>query len=130
MSEHISAVIYYDGEVCDIENGIVFLSKNTTRLFFNQNIDLTELCKRIRRKIFGTTPMRDSSIKYRFCVSIVPMTYDSFDIKGGHSLEAMVQTYLASGSPYLELYVQFSLPNEAFATLTSIVDREEYTTPT
>ncbi|PPS20356.1 hypothetical protein GOBAR_AA00245 [Gossypium barbadense] len=41
----------------------------------------------------------------------------------------MVQTYLARGSPYLELYVQFSSPNDAFATSTSNADREEYTTP-
>ncbi|KAH1107531.1 hypothetical protein J1N35_011299 [Gossypium stocksii] len=59
-----------------------------------------------------------------------PVTYDSFDIKGARSLEAIVQTYLASGSPYLELYVQFSLPNEAFATSTSITIQEEYMTPT
>ncbi|KAK5843383.1 hypothetical protein PVK06_005839 [Gossypium arboreum] len=82
MSEHISAVIYYDSEVCNTENGVVFLSENTVRLVFNQNIDLTELRKRIRGKIFGTTPMKVSSIKYRFCASVDPVTYDSFDIKG------------------------------------------------
>ncbi|KAH1113725.1 hypothetical protein J1N35_007103 [Gossypium stocksii] len=38
-------------------------------------------------KIFGTTPIRVSSIKYRFCHSVDPVTYDSFDIKGGRSLE-------------------------------------------
>ncbi|KAK5803690.1 hypothetical protein PVK06_031339 [Gossypium arboreum] len=41
----------------------------------------------------------------------------------------MVQTHLASGSPYLELYVQFSSPNETFATSTSTVIRDKYTTP-
>ncbi|KAK5802827.1 hypothetical protein PVK06_030452 [Gossypium arboreum] len=56
--------------------------------------------------------------------------YDSSDIKGPRSLEAIVQIHLASGSPYLELYVQFSSPNDAFATSTSNVVREEYTTPT
>ncbi|KAK5817094.1 hypothetical protein PVK06_022017 [Gossypium arboreum] len=68
MSEHISVITYYDGE----------------------NIDLTELRKRIRRKNFETTPIRVSSIKYRFFDSIDPVTYDSFNIKGGRSLEAMV----------------------------------------
>ncbi|KAH1090769.1 hypothetical protein J1N35_018026 [Gossypium stocksii] len=58
------------------------------------------------------------------------MTYDSFNIKGAHILEAMVQTHLASGSPYLELYVKFSSPNKAFVTLTSTIVREEYMTPT
>ncbi|MFQ6661970.1 hypothetical protein Gotur_029959 [Gossypium turneri] len=106
MSEHINVVIYYDGEVCHTENGVVFLSENTVRLVFNQNIDLTKLRKRIRHKIFGTTPMKVLSITYRFCSSIDPVTYDSFDIKGVRSLEAMVQTHLASGAPYIELYVQ------------------------
>ncbi|KAH1081918.1 hypothetical protein J1N35_021679 [Gossypium stocksii] len=42
----------------------------------------------------------------------------------------MVQTYLASGSLHLELYVQFLLPNEAFATSASTTVREEYMIPT
>ncbi|MFQ6653726.1 hypothetical protein Gotur_024975 [Gossypium turneri] len=116
MSEFISVVIYYDGEVCHIENGVVFLSENTVRLVFNQNIDLTELHKRIKRKIFGTTPMKVLSITYRFYPSIDPVTYDSFDIKGACSLEEMVQTHLASGAPYIELYVQFTSPNDVLAT--------------
>ena len=105
MSERINVVIYYDGEVCDTENGVVFLSENIARLGFNRNIDLTELRKRIRRKIFGTMPMKVQSIKYRFCASVDPVRYDSFDIKGPRSLEAMVETHLTSGSPYLEVYV-------------------------
>ncbi|KAK5839126.1 hypothetical protein PVK06_007888 [Gossypium arboreum] len=80
MSERISAVIYYDREVCNTEN-------------------------------------------------VDPVTYESFDIKGARSLEAMVQTHLASGSPYLELYVQFSSPNDAFAASTFIASREDYTIP-
>ena len=105
MSERISAVIYYDGEVCDTKNGVVFLSENTTRLVFNQNIDLTELRKRIRRKFFETTPTKVLSIKHQFCASVDPVRYDTFDIKGLRSLEAIVQTHLTSGSPYLELYI-------------------------
>ncbi|KAH1106908.1 hypothetical protein J1N35_010676 [Gossypium stocksii] len=31
-------------------------------------------------------------MKYRFCVSADPVTYNSFDIKGAPSLEAMGQT--------------------------------------
>ncbi|KAK5812557.1 hypothetical protein PVK06_027992 [Gossypium arboreum] len=80
-----------------------------------ENIDLTELRKRIRRKIFRTTPMKVLSIRYRFCASIDPITYDSFDIKGARSLEVMVQTHLASRTPYIELYVQFASPNDTFA---------------
>ena len=114
MSERISAVIYYDGEVCHTENGVVFFPKNTVQLSFNQNIDLTELRKRIRRKIFGTTPMKVLSITYRFCSCVDPVTYDSFDIKGVRSLEAMVQTHLASGATYIELYVQFTSPTDVF----------------
>ncbi|MFQ6630948.1 hypothetical protein Gotur_009065 [Gossypium turneri] len=38
----------------------------------------------------------------------------------------MVQTHLASGALYFELYVQFTSPNDALAT----VVREVYTTPT
>ncbi|KAH1096850.1 hypothetical protein J1N35_013771 [Gossypium stocksii] len=129
MSERMSAIIYYDSEVHHTENGVVFLLENTVRLVFNQNIELTDLCKRIRRKIFGTTPMKVLSIKYRFCASEDPVTYDSFDIRGARGLEAMVQTHLASGAPYLELYVQFSSPNDAFAASTSTAVREEYTTP-
>ncbi|KAH1066859.1 hypothetical protein J1N35_031846 [Gossypium stocksii] len=102
---------------------------NTVRLVFNQNIELTDLRKRIRRKIFDTTPMKVLSIKYRFCASDDPVTYDSFDIRGARGLEAMVQTHLASGAPYLELYVQFSSPNDAFTASTSTAVREEYTTP-
>ncbi|PPS16953.1 hypothetical protein GOBAR_AA03616 [Gossypium barbadense] len=49
-------------------------------------------------------PMKVLSIKYQFCASVDPVTYDSFDIKAARSLEAMVQTHLASGSPYLDLY--------------------------
>ncbi|KAH1083510.1 hypothetical protein J1N35_023271 [Gossypium stocksii] len=41
----------------------------------------------------------------------------------------MVQTHLASRTPYLELYVQFSSPNDAFAASTSTAVREEYTAP-
>ncbi|XP_052477417.1 uncharacterized protein LOC128032742 [Gossypium raimondii] len=125
MSERISAVIHYDGEVCHTENGVVFLSENTVRLVFNQNIDLTELRERIRLKIFGTTPMKVLSITYRFCSSVDPVTYDSFDIRGARSLEAMVQTHLTSGAPYIELYVQFTSLNDAVATGV----REEYATP-
>ncbi|KAH1039083.1 hypothetical protein J1N35_040826 [Gossypium stocksii] len=55
-----------------------------------------------------------------------PMTYDSFDIKGDYSLEAMVQTHLAYGSPYLELYVPFSSSNETFATSTSTTIRYKW----
>ncbi|KAH1064605.1 hypothetical protein J1N35_029592 [Gossypium stocksii] len=108
MSECMSAVIYYDGEVHHTEN---------------------DLCKRVRRKIFGMTPMKVLSIKYRFCASEDPVTYDSFNIRGARGLEAMVQTHLTSGAPYLELYVQFSSPNDASAGSTSTAVREEYTTP-
>ncbi|KAH1098022.1 hypothetical protein J1N35_014943 [Gossypium stocksii] len=73
--------------------------------------------------------MKVLSIKYRFCAFVDPVTYDLFDIKGARSLEAMGQTHLASGAPYLELYVQFSSPNDAFAASISTVVREEYTTP-
>ncbi|MFQ6671595.1 hypothetical protein Gotur_036093 [Gossypium turneri] len=125
MSERISAVIYYDGEVCHTKNGVIFLSENIVRLVFNQNIDLTELRKRIRHKIFRTTPMKVLSITYRFCSSADPVIYDLFDIKGAHSLEAMVQTHLASGAPYVELYVKFTSPNDVLTTGV----REEYTTP-
>ncbi|KAH1031172.1 hypothetical protein J1N35_043346 [Gossypium stocksii] len=82
MSECISVVIYYDCE------------ENIAQLVFNQNIDLIELRKRIRRKIFETMPMRVSSIKYQFCASVDPVTYDSFDIKSGRSLEEMEHTTL------------------------------------
>ena len=95
------------------------------RLVFNQNIDLTELRKRIRRKIFGTTPMKVQSMTYRFCSSVDPVTYDSFDIKGARSLEAMVKTHLASGAPYTELYVKFTSPTDVLATGV----RDVYTTP-
>ena len=44
------------------------------------------------------------------------MTYDSFDIKGARSLEAMVHTHLASGAHYIELYVQFTSPTDVPAT--------------
>ncbi|MFQ6646504.1 hypothetical protein Gotur_020612, partial [Gossypium turneri] len=64
-------------------------------------------------------------ITYRFCSSVDPVTYDSFDIKGARSLEAMVQTHLASGAPYIELCVQFTSPNNVLATGV----REVYTTP-
>ncbi|KAK5818986.1 hypothetical protein PVK06_023940 [Gossypium arboreum] len=67
-------------------------------------------------------------LRYQFCASVDPVTYDSFDIKGACIFEAMVQTYLASGSPYIELYVQFSSPNDAFMTSTSTTIREEYMT--
>ncbi|KAH1120996.1 hypothetical protein J1N35_004156 [Gossypium stocksii] len=91
MSERISAVIYYDGEVCNTENGVLF---------------------------------------YRRTQRVDPVTYNSFDIKSARSLEAMVQTHLASGSPYLELYVQFSSPNDTFGTSTFTAGRAEYTNPT
>ncbi|KAH1106844.1 hypothetical protein J1N35_010612 [Gossypium stocksii] len=128
MSERISAVIYYDSKVRHTDNDVIFLSENIARLVFNQNIDLTEFRKRIRHKIFETTPMKVLSIKYQFCALVDLVTYDSFDIKGAHRLEEMVQIHLASGSPYLELYVQFSSPNDAFTTSTSIAVRGEYTT--
>ncbi|KAH1056548.1 hypothetical protein J1N35_034613 [Gossypium stocksii] len=73
--------------------------------------------------------MKVLSIKYQFCASVDPVTYDSFDIKGARSLEAMVQTHLASGSPYLKLYVQFSSPNDAFGTSTFTAGGEEYMPP-
>ena len=95
------------------------------RLVFNQNIDLTELRKKIRRKIFRTTPMKVLSITYRFCSSVDPVTYDSFDIKGARSLEAMVQTHLASGATYIELYVQFTSPTDVLPPGV----RDVYTTP-
>ncbi|MFQ6640185.1 hypothetical protein Gotur_015311, partial [Gossypium turneri] len=64
--------------------------------------------------------------KNRFTGSLDPFC----KITSGRSLKAMVQTYLVSGSPYLELYVQFSSPNKAFVTSTSTAVREEYTTST
>ncbi|MFQ6628757.1 hypothetical protein Gotur_007922, partial [Gossypium turneri] len=69
--------------------------------------------------------MKVLSIMYRFCSSVDPVTYNSFDIKGARSLEAMVQTHLASGAPYIELYVQFTLPTDVLATGV----RDVYTTP-
>ncbi|KAK5776779.1 hypothetical protein PVK06_044743 [Gossypium arboreum] len=42
-------------------------------------------------------PMKVLSIKYRFCTSVDPVRYDSFDIKGSRSLEAMVVTSTSSG---------------------------------
>ncbi|KAK5794509.1 hypothetical protein PVK06_035740 [Gossypium arboreum] len=69
--------------------------------------------------------MKVLSIRYRFCASIDLVTYDSFDIKGARSLEAMVQTHLASGAPYIELYVQFASTNDTFTAAV----REEYMTP-
>ncbi|KAH1038221.1 hypothetical protein J1N35_039964 [Gossypium stocksii] len=62
------------------------------------------------------TPIKVFSIKYRFCASVDPVTYNLFDIKGARRLKAM-------------LYVQFSSPNDTFATSTSNIVREEYTTP-
>ncbi|PPR98843.1 hypothetical protein GOBAR_AA21823 [Gossypium barbadense] len=38
------------------------------------------------------TPMKVLSIRYRFCASIDPVTYESFDIKGVRNLEAMRNT--------------------------------------
>ncbi|PPR94799.1 hypothetical protein GOBAR_AA25869 [Gossypium barbadense] len=73
-------------------------------------------------------PIKVLTIKYRFCASVDPVRYDSFDIKGPRSLEAMVEAHLASGSPYLELYVQFASPNDAFVTSTSTAIQEKYTT--
>ncbi|KAH1046610.1 hypothetical protein J1N35_037394 [Gossypium stocksii] len=128
MSGRICVVIYCDDEVRDTKNNVVFLSKNTTRLVFNQNIELTKLRKRIRCKIFGMTQIRVLSIKYRFCTLADPVTYDSFDIKCARGLEVMVQTHLASGSPYLELYVEFLRPDEGLATSASTTIREEYMT--
>ncbi|KAK5771787.1 hypothetical protein PVK06_048030 [Gossypium arboreum] len=69
------------------------------------------------------------------CISVViyydvdPVTYDSFDIKGTRSLEAMLQTHLASGSPYLQLYVQFSSPNDAFRASTFTADNKSDADP-
>ena len=60
--------------------------------------------------------MKVLSITYRFCSFVDPVTYDLFDIKGARNLEAMVQTHLPSGAPYIELYVQFTSPNDALAT--------------
>ncbi|KAH1031603.1 hypothetical protein J1N35_043777 [Gossypium stocksii] len=73
MSERISVVIYYDGEVRHTENGVVFLSENTTRLAKNLRNDAND----------------SLSIKYRFCASVDLVTYDSFDIKGAHGLESI-----------------------------------------
>ncbi|KAH1129725.1 hypothetical protein J1N35_001103 [Gossypium stocksii] len=108
MSERISAIIYYDGEVHDTKSDI-FLSENTTRMVFNQSIDFTELHKRIKCKIFGTTPSRVSSIKYRFCVSIDPVTYDSFDIKGRYETstrrnDVLLMTSTGEGTSYVADY--------------------------
>ncbi|KAH1056482.1 hypothetical protein J1N35_034547 [Gossypium stocksii] len=38
--------------------------------------------------------------------------YDAFKIRGARGLEAMVQVHISSGSPYLELYVEFARTNE------------------
>ncbi|PPS19891.1 hypothetical protein GOBAR_AA00678 [Gossypium barbadense] len=43
--------------------------------------------------------MKVLSIKYRFCTSVDLVRYDSFDIKGPRSLEAMVQTHLEYTTP-------------------------------
>ncbi|MFQ6643888.1 hypothetical protein Gotur_018310 [Gossypium turneri] len=94
-------------------------------MVLNQNINLTELRKRIRRKIFETTPIKVLSTTYQFCSSVDPVTYDSFDVKGPRSLEAIVQTHFASEAPNIELYVQFTSPNDALVTAV----REVYTTP-
>ncbi|MFQ6631483.1 hypothetical protein Gotur_008758 [Gossypium turneri] len=71
------------------------------------------------------TPMKVLSITYRLCSSVDLVPYDSFDIKGARSLEAMVQTHLASRAPYIELYVQFTSPNDVLATGV----RDVYTIP-
>ncbi|KAK5785286.1 hypothetical protein PVK06_039853 [Gossypium arboreum] len=96
----------------DTENGIVFLSENTTGLAFNPNIQLMELHGRIKKKFFGSNHMRVSLLKYQFCASVNPVRYDTFDIIGAKELETMVQTHIENGSPFLELYVKFSRKDE------------------
>lgn len=71
--------------------------------------------------------MRGSSLKYRFCASVDSVRYDAFDIKGARGLEAIVQTHIDSGSSFLKLYVEFSLPDEGFRTSMSVPIREAKT---
>ncbi|KAH1107971.1 hypothetical protein J1N35_011739 [Gossypium stocksii] len=68
--------------------------------------------------------MRVLSIKYRFCALIHLVKYDAFDIKAAWGLEAMVQTYIDSGSLFLKLYVEFSRPYEGIRSSTSLPIRE------
>ncbi|KAH1096828.1 hypothetical protein J1N35_013749 [Gossypium stocksii] len=90
MSKRINAIIYYDGEVRDIENRVVFLLEKTTRLTFNQNIQLPELQTNIRRKIIKSNEMRVLSLKYRFYALVDPFRYDTFDIKSAKGLKIIV----------------------------------------
>ncbi|KAK5775478.1 hypothetical protein PVK06_043373 [Gossypium arboreum] len=65
--------------------------------------------------------MRVSSIKYQFCASVHPMRYDVFDIKGAKGLEAMLQMHIDIVSPFLELYLEFSSPDEGIQLSTSLL---------
>ncbi|KAH1046939.1 hypothetical protein J1N35_037723 [Gossypium stocksii] len=71
--------------------------------------------------------MRVSSLKYQFYAFIDPARYDTFNIKCAKGLEAMVQTYIDSGSPFLKLYMKISRPDETPRASTSILVQETRT---
>ncbi|KAK5794189.1 hypothetical protein PVK06_035400 [Gossypium arboreum] len=68
--------------------------------------------------------MRVSSLKYQFCASVDPVRYNTFDIKGARGLEVMVQKHIDSGSPFLELYVEFSRTDECPWRSTYVIVQE------
>ncbi|KAH1046618.1 hypothetical protein J1N35_037402 [Gossypium stocksii] len=60
-------------------------------------------------------------------VKVGPVRYDAFDIKCARGLEVMVQTHIDNGSPFLELYVEFSGIDEGPQRLTYVSIQEART---
>ncbi|KAH1122377.1 hypothetical protein J1N35_005537 [Gossypium stocksii] len=48
-----------------------------------------------------------SSLKYRYLASDDPAKYEIFNVRGLVVIEAMAQMHNATGSPIIELYVEF-----------------------
>ncbi|KAH1056950.1 hypothetical protein J1N35_035015 [Gossypium stocksii] len=124
MSGLINTIVYYDSEVRDSENMIIFLSKKITWLAVNSNILLSKLRGRIRQKIIRSNQMRVSSLKYQFSALFDPVRYDACEIRYARGLKEMVLTHIASGSLILKLYANFVSANEIPRRWTYVPVRE------
>lgn len=53
MTQRVKSIIYYDGQICNTDVGVIFAGARLMNLTFNRKIQLCELRRRIRRKVEG-----------------------------------------------------------------------------
>ncbi|KAE8656976.1 hypothetical protein F3Y22_tig00116997pilonHSYRG00720 [Hibiscus syriacus] len=103
----LSAVVLYDGEIKEAEEGVVFESAHFIPLTLKRNIIIEELITKISLKIRVAGQIRLSSLQYRFPTELFPLTYTSFQLSNDDDVSMMVDAHIGSSQSLIEMYATF-----------------------